>query len=196
MDGLKTGLAVVAVALTFAGYVPYLRDTLNGKTRPHVYSWLVWGVVTLLAFALQNTDHPGPGSLVTLAAGLICLLVFALALKHGRRDITASDTVFLLLAVGAMGLWVLVSQPVVAVVLLSSIDMLGFLPTIRKSWHAPDSETLSTYVMNTFRFTLALVALQHYTLVTSLYPLTWLFANGAFAALLVLRRRAVHAEHG
>lgn len=175
--------------------MPYLRDTLRGKTRPHVYSWLVWGVVTLLAFVLQSSDHPGPGSLVTLVAGLICLLVFALALKGGRRDITPADTVFLLLAAAATGLWALASQPVVAVVLLSSVDMLGFLPTIRKSWHAPDSETLSTYVTNTVRFVLALTALQRYSVVTSLYPLTWLLANGAFAVRLVLRRRAVHAEH-
>jgi len=195
VDGFKTGIAVVAVALTFAGYVPYLRDTLRGRTRPHVYTWLVWGVVTLLAFALQSSDHPGPGALVTLAAGLICLLVFALALKDGRRDITAADTVFLLAAAAALGLWALASQPVVAVVLLSSVDLLGFAPTIRKSWHAPDSETLSTYVTNVPRFVLALAALQHYSVVTSLYPLTWLLANGAFAALLVLRRRAVYAEH-
>ena len=33
---MKDILGFIAIALTFIGYVPYIRDTLQGKTRPHV----------------------------------------------------------------------------------------------------------------------------------------------------------------
>lgn len=44
---------MIAVVLTFVGYAPYIRDTIKGKTKPHVYTWFVWGLVTAIAYALQ-----------------------------------------------------------------------------------------------------------------------------------------------
>ncbi len=38
---MKEFISGIAVALTFVGYVPYMRDTIKGKTRPHVYTWFV-----------------------------------------------------------------------------------------------------------------------------------------------------------
>jgi hypothetical protein len=45
---LKTGAGVIAVILTFAGYIPYLRDVFAGKTKPHIYSWFLWGFDVLI----------------------------------------------------------------------------------------------------------------------------------------------------
>lgn len=58
---MKEIVGTIAVVLTFVGYVPYIRDTLKGKTKPHVYTWFVWGLVTLAAFALQMSAHAGGG---------------------------------------------------------------------------------------------------------------------------------------
>ena len=188
---MKELIGIVAVVLTFTGYVPYLRDTIKQKTKPHIYTWFVWGFVTALAFALQIQAHAGTGAFVTLAAAIVCLFIFLLGLKHPKaeRNITTADTVFLIAALAALGLWVLAKQPVVSIILLSTIDMLGFIPTIRKSWRKPHEETLSSYATNTFRFALAIIALQHYTIVTALYPITWIIANGIFSIFLVVRRK-------
>ena len=186
---MKEIIGYAAVVLTFVGYLPYVRDTLNGKTRPHVYSWFLWGFITSVAYALQVSVHAGPGSLVTIAAAVVCLIIALLGVKNGRKDITKSDTVFFIVGMAAIGVWLLVKQPVISVVLLSLVDMLAFIPTIRKSWNKPFSETLITYELNTFRFALALFALNNYGIVATLYPATWILANGLFSALLILRRR-------
>lgn len=188
MSIMKNIIGFIAVVLTFVGYVPYIRDTLKGKTKPHIYTWFIWGLVTAIAFGLQLSDDAGPGALVTLAAAVVCLVIAVIGLKKGSKEITKSDTVFFLLSLVALVLWLLAEQPVLSVILLSLIDMLGFIPTIRKSWHKPDEETLISYLVNTFRFCLALYALQRYTIVTVLYPLTWVVANGLFSLYLIIRR--------
>jgi hypothetical protein len=149
------------------------------------------GFVTAIAFALQLQAHAGAGAYITLAAAIVCLAIFFLGLKQPKaeRDITASDTLLLVASFIALGVWLVAKQPVLSVVLLSSIDMLGFVPTIRKSWKRPQEETLSSYATNTFRFGLAIYALSHYTVVTSLYPFTWIVANGLFSIFLIVRRR-------
>ncbi len=187
----KEILGAVAVVLTFIGYVPYVRDILRGKTHPHVYSWFLWGLITIIIFALQISDHAGPGAFVTLTAGVLCLVVLVLGIKFGKKDITRLDTSVLLLTLVAIGVWLFAKQPLLSVILATLADLLAFAPTIRKSWHKPHSETLIHYQINAFRFVLAILALSHYTLITALYPITWMLANGLFALLLTMRRKSV-----
>lgn len=197
MPEIQLILGVVGFFLTFVGYVPYIRDILKGKTRPHIYSWFLWGFVTVIAFALQMSDKAGAGALVTLAAALMCLVVFLLGLfAHGLKDIARIDTVFLALAFFALLLWLFAKQPIISSILTTTIDMLGFLPTIRKSWKNPYSETISFYFLNTLRFSLSLLALQRFTLLTASYPVAWLLGNGLFAVMLLMRRKQLGGEVG
>ncbi len=186
---IKDFVGVIAVILTFVGYVPYIRDTIKGNTKPHIYTWFLWSLVTAIAFALQVSAGAGFGAFVTLAAAIVCFVIFLLGLRIGDKDITQSDTILLLLALVAIVIWVFAKQPVISVVLVSSIDMLSFIPTIRKSWNKPHTETLTSYIVNTIRFILALYALKRYTIVTYLYPLTWVLANGLFSIYIYVRRQ-------
>ena len=189
MLSTKVVIGSLAVILTFVGYIPYIKDTIKGKTKPHVYSWFVWGLVTAIAFALQVSDRAGVGAWVTLVAALVCFLIFGLGLKMGKKNISKLDTIFFVLALLAVAIWVLAKQPVISVILVSLIDMLGFAPTIRKSWNQPFSETLFTYLLNTFRHGISILALQNYSIITWLYPLSWTLANGLFSVMLIIRRK-------
>jgi hypothetical protein len=191
MFDYKVIISTVAVILAFVGYIPYLRDTINGKTTPHVYTWFVWGFVTAIAFALQVSGGAGVGAWITFAVVFVSFIIFILGLRHGKKDITKSDTVFLFLSLVALVLWLLAKQPVLSVILVATIDMLGFVPTIRKSWNKPYSETLFTYEINSFRHGLSLFALQQYSIVTWLYPASWTLANILFSIMLIVRRHQV-----
>jgi uncharacterized protein with PQ loop repeat len=185
---MKQLIGIVAVLLTFVGYIPYIKDTVSGKTTPHIFTWFIWGLVTALAFGLQLTDNAGPGSFVTLAAAIVCFAIFGFGLRNGNKNIAPIDAVFLGMALLSVVIWLFAKEPVISVILLSTIDMLGFLPTVRKSWKKPYEETLFSYEMNTFRFGLAIFALDKYSLITALYPVTWIVANGLFSLFLIVRR--------
>lgn len=187
---VKTIISLVAVSLTILGYVPYVRDVFKGKTLPHPYTWFIWGTVTAIAYFLQASGGAGVGSWVTLVVAMISYFIFILGLRNGNKDITVLDTVFFLLSLVAIPLWLIAKQPILSVVLVSIIDMLGFVPTIRKSWSKPYSETLFTYELNAFRHGLSLFALEQYNIVTFLYPASWALANTFFSLMLILRRRA------
>jgi hypothetical protein len=191
MHSLKQILGIIAVCLTFIAYIPYYRDILRHKTHPHVYSWSLWGLLTVLIVALQIKGGAGTATLVTAAAGLLCIGVVVLSLKHGKRDITTSDTMVALLGLFAIGFWLIVKQPVVSIILVVIADYLAFIPTVRKSWHKPYSETLSLYVTNTIRFSLALLAVEAYTILSSLWLAAWVIGNGLFCWMIIIRRQQV-----
>jgi hypothetical protein len=189
MIDLKIVLVIVGVFLTFFVYVFYIRDILAGRTKPHVFSWLVWSITTGIIYALQVSAGAGSGSYITLALLAIVLLVFCLSLKNGKKVIKKIDVVFLCLALLSVPLWLVVHQPVLSIILLCAIDLFGFMPTIRKSWNDPYSETLSLYVITVFRYGLGFFALAEYNIVTWLFPITWVFGNAVFATILIIRRK-------
>lgn len=186
---MKSALSIIAIILIFIGYAPYFRDIIKGKTKPHVFSWFVWGFVTGIIFFLQLQAGAGPGAWVTFGTIIVQFAILFLGFKNGYKDIKKIDIIFLVVAFAALPIWLIVKQPVISIVLLSTIDMLGFMPTIRKSWNHPYTETLSFYVITTFRHGLTIFALAQYNIVTWLYPVTWVIANGVFALILVSRRQ-------
>jgi hypothetical protein len=151
--------------------------------------------VTFIAAALQISGGAGIGGFVTLTAAVMCSTVFVLGfISKGEKDITKIDTLFFVLGFVALGFWLIAKQPVISTVLVTAIDLLGFAPTLRKSWNKPHSETLSFYSLNTFRFVLAVLALETYTIVTAAYPIAWAFANGLFAVILLIRRKQISEQ--
>ena len=189
MTNIKTILSVIGIVLTFVAYVPYIRDTVKGKTKPHVFSWIIWAITTGIIYALQASAGAGSGAWITLTVALIMFTIVFLSLKGGEKNIKPVDVVFFILALVALALCVLVHQPLLSIILLTTIDMLGFASTFRKSWENPYSETLSTYAINGFRSGLAFFALAEYNIITSLSSVSWTIANGLFVAMLVIRRR-------
>ncbi len=187
----KVIAGLIASLIGVLSYAPYIRDIIKRKTKPHAYTWFVWGITSLLVFFFQYRAGGGAGTWLTLAGGLSVISIFLLSLRYGTRDITKKDALFLVLALVAFGLWIITNQPLISVLLLIAIDMFGFLPTIRKSWSKPYTETLFTYALYALCLAISIYALHIYTLVTYLYPVVWLFGNGLFSVVLVVRRKQV-----
>lgn len=131
------------------------------------------------------------GAWFTLATASLCLVEFILGLKSGERDITKSDTIAFIVALIATGIWVFAKQPVLSNVLLITINTLAVVPTVRKSWNKPYTETLSTWSIAGFRNILGIVALENYSILAWLYPVSSLIVNLGFTAMLIIRRKKV-----
>lgn len=185
--------AIIGIAVGFVGYFPYLRDVVRGKTKPHVFSWLVWGTIMGIAGTAQWVDGAGAGAWATFATSFLCLVLVIFALwNRGDRHITRGDWISFVAAMLAIPLWLATGDPLWSVVLITLIDMIGFYPTWRKSMLRPHEETIFLYAMASIRSVVALMAMEHYSVVTMLYPASLVLGNGAFTLFLIWRRRVLH----
>ena len=185
----KTWLGVVAVVIGFISYIPYFKDIVQLKTKPHAFSWLVWSVLTAIAFFAQVVKGGGISSWVNAGTALMCFAVFVFAIFRGEKNIKKSDIWSLVGAGLGLVVWAMTDDPVFAVILVTIIDALGFIPTFRKSYYKPQEETLSTFVVSTTKYVMSLFALRSYTLTTWLFPASLVLTNGLFVILLIVRRR-------
>jgi len=186
----KTLLAAIATVLTVVAFAPYLWSIQQGKTHPHVFSWVVWGINTGVAFFAVLAERGGAGSWVIGFSCAVTLLVAALA-YHKRADIsiTRTDWLFFVAAIATMPVWYLTDDPLWSVVLITIIELLGFCPTFRKCWHQPHSESISFLVILILRNVLIVAALKRYVLSTTLFPVAMAAACAVLIMMMVWRRQ-------
>lgn len=185
---MKDFLGITAIIIGLIGYVPYFRTIFSGKTKPHAFTWLVWGILTTIAFGGQVVGNGGSGAWVTGFTAFISFTIFVLALAKGKKDFPSADWLCLAGCMVGLALWAITGNPLAAIILITVIDMLAFAPTFRKSYSKPYSEPAFTYSLSGIKFLVALFALQQLSAVTVLYPASLVLTNGAFVALLVVRR--------
>ena len=178
----KEFLSAVAIALTFIAFVPYIRSIRLGKTKPHVFSWLIWGGTTFTVFLAQLTDGGGIGAWPIGVSGVITLYVAALAYtKKSDSSITGMDWLFFTLAMSALPFWYFTANPLWAVLILTTVDILGFGPTVRKAYYYPFEEKLTFFALFVVRNVIVILALSYYSVTTVLFP-----AVVAVACLLLI----------
>ncbi|MDR3424071.1 MAG: hypothetical protein P4M13_03200 [Alphaproteobacteria bacterium] len=184
----KEGLGAIAGILSVVGYTPYIRDIIRQKTRPHLFSWIIWTLLAGIVFFAQIAKGAGPGAWTTGTATVMCVAIILLTLKHGDKTRTKSDWVFFFLGLAAIPLWRLTDSPALAVVLVTAIDYVAFVPTFRKSWHKPHEETLFAYFISAVKNGISLFALQSFSLATALFPFAVGLINLVFVAMVFSRR--------
>ncbi|MEA5410446.1 hypothetical protein VB737_01575 [Synechococcus sp. BA-120 BA3] len=187
---MKLLLSGAAIALTFAAFLPYIVSIRAGRTRPHVFSWLIWGVTTLLVFLATWAGGGGVGAWPTGVSALITFHIAWLSQAHGAdRAITKADWLFLAGAASALPFWFLTADPLAAVLVLTLVDLLGFGPTLRRAWSHPEQERIGFFGLFVLRNLLVLLSLERLTLTTALFPASVGLACVAVVVLLLWRRR-------
>jgi len=191
MSTWKIALGIIATTIGLIGYIPYFRDMFRGTTKPHVFSWFVWALLTGIAFFAQLAEGGGAGAWVTGFTSLCCLTVSIFALTRGEKNITRLDWVCFLGALSGIVIWQLTSNPLYAVLIVIGVDGLAYVPTFRKAYHKPFEETVVTYALDALKYAIGIMALESYSLTTWLYPAFLILADGSFAAMALVRRRQI-----
>jgi len=195
MMSYKEIFSAIAIALTIIAFFPYIRSILKEETKPHVFSWVIWGSTTFIVFLAQLKDGGGVGAWPIGLSGLITIVVAILAyLKKSDLTITSIDWCFFLSAMASLPVWYFTSDPLWAVVILTAVDVLGFGPTVRKAYFHPFEENLTFFSIFMVRNMIVIMALEYYSLTTVLFPAVIACACLTLIAMVMLRRRMLSGE--
>lgn len=191
LAGLTSG-----VLSTFA-FLPYIFDTLAGRTRPQRASWLIWSILGTIAFfslIYEGATHSLWFVGVQVASTIV---IFTLSVCFGfGRFLTRGDTIILMAAAVGLLLWAYTDTAVYALAITISISLLGGSTTVIKAYRDPDSETISTWLLSALASICAVLAVGQSDWVLLAYPLYLCTLSGAIVVAMVLGRVTAQAPTG
>lgn len=177
--GLASGV------LSALAYLPYIMDTLSGATRPKRASWLIWSVLSLIAFCSQIYEGASYSLWFAGAQMSGTVIVFVISIWRGSGDLTRKGDLWALAAAAlGLALWYQTSNAAYALSITIGISLLGGILTVIKAHRAPGTETMVTWGLSFVAATCAILAVGSLDWLLLAYP-TYLFVlNGAIVAAI------------
>jgi hypothetical protein len=199
---LDVHFVILGAACSLTGEALYIRDTVVGRTRPNRVTWLLWGAAPMVAFAGEVGAGVGLRALMTFSIGLGPLLVFSASFLNRRAvwRIGRLDWACGALSVAGVVVLVVSRQGVLAIGAAIAADLLAGIPTVVKSWRAPETESATAYWGSLANAGITLLTVTTVTAAVVAFPL-YIAALCALEVLLVAGRlgprvRALRARGG
>lgn len=185
LNGIAGVLILVAVGV-------YIVAIVRKTTRPAKATWIIWTVLSFLTAGGMFQSGTLNGQMVAVVAGDVVVVV--LALIYGIPGWNTLDKLSLAGAGIGLAFWVATSNPLYAIVISLSINFIGAIPTVVKTWKYPDQESPTTWVLVGISSTLQSIAIPAWTTADAAQPLSYLVIQGALLFLIFVRPKQRFAE--
>jgi hypothetical protein len=184
---LDPRFTILAGAIAVVSAAGYAVDTLRGRNQPNRVTWAMWTVVPMIAFAAQVSQGVGLQSVFTFAGGFGPLLVLIATFVNPKAywRLTSFDLVCGLMSLAALVLWAVTGRGLVALVLSVVADFFAAVPTIKKSYQVPVSESGYPFLLGVVAAGITLLTIKEWTLAKSAFAVYVLFADGVIAGLVL-----------
>jgi hypothetical protein len=184
---LDPRFTILAGAIAVVSAAGYAVDTLRGRNQPNRVTWAMWTVVPMIAFAAQINQSVGLQSIFTFAGGFGPLLVLIATFVNPKAywRLTSFDLVCGLMSVAALVFWAITGRGLVALVLSVVADFFAAVPTIKKSYRVPVSESGYPFLFGVAAAVITLLTIKEWTLARSAFGVYVLFVDGLIAGLVL-----------
>ena len=108
----------LSVSVTILVTVPYVLKTVRGTNRPHIFTWLIWGLLAGVSSSIQYAHGAGSGAWSGFITTALCFLIVFISIQHGEKRITRSDVFVICAAIFSIFIWLGVESPFYAMLRL------------------------------------------------------------------------------
>lgn len=178
---------IAALAVNIFGSLVYARDTLRGDSKPNRVTFLLWTIAPLTGGLITILVHGISWSVLPVIVAGLCpgmILLASFVNKSAYWQLGPFDYTCGLLSLGAFVLWQTTHWSALSILFAISSDALASIPTFRKSWTHPETETPIAYVGGALAPGLGLFTIQSWTFTQAAFPV-YLFvcATGLFSII-------------
>jgi len=166
-------IVVLGAVIHIAGTLYYVRQTYLGITKPNRVTWFMWALTAFVAYAAAIADGVGLAALPVLMAGIGPLLVFLVSFVNANAywKLGALDYLCGISATTALVLWVVTSNPVLAILFAIIGETFATAPTLLKAWRFPETETGVSYATASFSMFTGIISVPFLSFSSLAFPL-------------------------
>lgn len=175
-------------------YWPYIVAVIRRETIPNRATWIIWTLVSLI-IAISYKNSGGEATFwvpvgYAVGSGIVAILSF----KYGEGGWTRLDKFCLTMAVLSIPAWILSGSPKTALLISLAVDLLGALPTIKKSYLEPEKENRIAWSLFAVGCFLNVAALPDWNFWVALYPVAMVMLVSVITFPVLFLRKNSHAQ--
>lgn len=163
---------ILASLFNVYGSASYIINTLKGRTKPNRVTWLFWALAPLVAFAAEVNKGVGLRSLMTFMVGFgpLIVLLTSFANRKSYWQLKKFDFVCGTIALMGLALWALTREGNLAILFSILADAFAALPTLVKSYKAPETEDWVAYGAVVISSGITLMTINQWTFANYGFP--------------------------
>lgn len=183
-----------AAVFSILGYIPFVIAILRKENpvRPNRATWFIWALVSGIIFVSYYEAGARETAVVPFFYAIGSSAIALLSLKYGVGGWTPFDRKCLYAAGASLVLWVAFGSPLIALLTNTAVDIIGGLPTVKKSYHNPDSEDRLTWMFFFLGAAMNVFAIREWTFIIAFYPVAIMALIVVIFTLVVIRPQRVH----
>ncbi len=168
----------------------YIKSIIWGTTRPNLVTWFIWSFAPLTGSFLQYKAGAGWAASGIFIGGIFPFftLVTCLLKKNSYWKLTLFDIFCGSLSLLALALYVLTRNIGFSIIFAILSDALAYIPTFRKAWNHPETESASTYAGGVINNIFALLIITNWSFAIYGFPLYIVLIDLATVVLIYRRK--------
>jgi hypothetical protein len=182
--------AVISIWIYLFGAIPYWRDAIYWRTIPHPFTQSIWLIlIGFNGYVLWiNQEY-----YALMGISILCFSIIVFGIGYGIRWlkkilINWFDYAIFILSIAILIYWYLSENTLNTVIMTGLIDFISFLPTIKKSWLQPWTETAFAYCTGILNILFLMLAQNSPNPETMIYWVTYIMVNSIVIWILISRR--------
>jgi hypothetical protein len=188
-------LIYLGLILKATSNLSYLRETVLGRNKPNRVSHAMWAFAAYIAFFGQLGEGVSvldSGMTLTVAVLTTGTLIASFTNKKAHWKLKSFDYICGVFSFAGIVLWQITDVGLWAIIFGVIGHGFAYLPTIKKSYASPYSETAHAYALNVVGISIFLLALDSYSVAAVVFPAYILLIDGAVFLLLMARRKKIN----
>ena len=169
-------------------YIPYIISVIKGDTKPHPFSWFLWGLIGVISLFFYIRVGATDTLPLAVRGAVFPFVVFLFSIKYWKGGFSHFDYIVLCLSIASIVLYVLFHSASLSLTTSILADMFVFMPTIRKTYLDPSSESLLSWFIFFLSYMFSVLAISTWTYGIAIFP-CYLAVFGTIMCILILRGR-------
>ncbi|MEK7605334.1 MAG: hypothetical protein AAB478_02295 [Patescibacteria group bacterium] len=186
----------IGTGINAIGAISYLIDTVRGRVQPNRVTWFLWALAPLVTVAAQLDQGVGLPALLTFSVGFLPALIVIASFfnKKAVWKITRFDIFCGVLSLVGLILWQITKVGNIAILLSIVADLFAGIPTFRKAYSHPDSESFRAFFLGAIGAVLVILTITTWTFAVAAFSV-YFFLSNSLIAFLVKSRIGARSRH-
>lgn len=174
---LPEKIIYIGIFINLVCSIWYLKNIISGGTRPNLISWFIWMLAPFVGtfLALKAGAGFSVSGIFMAGFGPLMVIVVSLLKKNAFWKIEKFDLICGFFSLLALVIYIITNNLGISILFAIISDGLAAIPTIKKSWRFPETETSSIYTGGIINNILSLLIIKN-----------WVFSIYSFNIYFVL----------